>query len=399
MTLTLVAIVGGILCLQIFLWPCFLWLGLRWTKTESVSWRRIAVVTVCVLVIQVAYDIPFGLVEPQLGDQAFWLHLLELGLGVLVPCLIITRVFKTGFVQSVMAWLPTLIPSVGGMLFSFLVFRPFLFEAFVNPSMAMAPTLLGEHVQLSCPDCGQPGFVSPWNPRPGMGSVPQQVICENFHVFQTDSNRDRHGSSADRFLVAKFIEPQRWDLIAFSSPGDPSVLFVKRLVGLPGETIHIDQGGVWSDGEKLEPPEEIKGIEYLPAIPGMPGSPNAAKDNPAVLGENEYFVLGDFSAISNDSRLWSNGAAGHPPYAVPRSSVQGVVTHILATATMACVPLMHSSLQHSRPYLFRRQRAAIRMTRQMLFHQVIDPLQEFESPQVHPDSIPHTGFTRVYANK
>jgi hypothetical protein len=51
-------------------------------------------------------------------------------------------------------------------------------------------------------------------------------------------------------------------------------------------------------------------------------------DHSARLGEDEYFVLGDFSAMSKDSRLWGEGAPGHHPFAVPESHLRGVVTHI-----------------------------------------------------------------------
>ena len=109
---------------------------------------------------------------------------------------------------------------------------------------------------------------------------------------------------------------------------------VKRLVGLPGETVVIKDGAVWIDGRKLDPPLPLKGLNYvtempnpendMPPIPILAGTP----DRPAVLGADEYFVLGDFSPQSLDSRLFKKGAPGHPPYAVPESYIIGVVTHI-----------------------------------------------------------------------
>ena len=46
------------------------------------------------------------------------------------------------------------------------------------------------------------------------------------------------------------------------------------------------------------------------------------------VAAGEYFVLGDFSQQSADSRLWESGAPGHPSYAVPESYIIGVATHI-----------------------------------------------------------------------
>ncbi|MGO9108633.1 MAG: signal peptidase I [Thermoguttaceae bacterium] len=53
----------------------------------------------------------------------------------------------------------------------------------------------------------------------------------------------------DRFLVAKFpyefANPKRWDIIVFKYPGDATMNYIKRLVGLPGETIRIHDGDLW----------------------------------------------------------------------------------------------------------------------------------------------------------
>jgi signal peptidase I len=153
------------------------------------------------------------------------------------------------------------------------------------------------------------------------------MICGNFHTTQPINYDDRE-FKADRFLVAKFLTPRRWDLIVFRYPEEPSILYVKRLIGLPGEEITIRDGQVWANGIVLTPPEHIREIKYLSKIDdwGEPlwGSP----ERPAKLAHDEYFVLGDFSSQSKDSRLWEHGAPGHPPYAVPKSYLRGVVIHI-----------------------------------------------------------------------
>jgi hypothetical protein len=85
---------------------------------------------------------------------------------------------------------------------------------------------------------------------------------------------------------------------------------------------------VWIDGQPLTPPEAIRGIEYLSKLEYWPLELWGTAEKPAKLGADEYFVLGDFSAASKDSRLWQKGASGHSPYAVPASYMIGVVTHI-----------------------------------------------------------------------
>jgi signal peptidase I len=154
------------------------------------------------------------------------------------------------------------------------------------------------------------------------------MICEKgFHVSEV-KDFDRHVRGGDRMLVAKFLKPRRWDLIVFRYPEDPSVMYVKRLVGLPGEEMLIDGGAVWADGKRLPLPDSLRGIEYLSEMPGGHVELWGTRAHPAKLGPDEYFVLGDFSAQAKDSRLWEQGAPGHPPYAVPQSYLRGVVTHI-----------------------------------------------------------------------
>jgi signal peptidase I len=196
------------------------------------------------------------------------------------------------------------------------------------PTNAMAPTILGNHVRSVCPECGQPNFRSlPYSTY--ASSEPQWMICERFHCVES-ATAGQEQYAGDRILVAKYLKPQRWDVIVFRFPGDPSTNYVKRLVGLPGETIHIADGAVWADGIKLEPPEALQGIEYLSEDPYMPSRFKiwGAKDNPAVLAGDEFFVLGDFSPQSLDSRYWEQGAPLHNTYAVPESYMVGVVSHI-----------------------------------------------------------------------
>lgn len=325
-TIIMVAIFVSLVMLQVILWAVFLRLGLRWAGVADATTRRIIVATGSVVVIQVMLYVPFRVFMPTSETQANVTSVLELGAGVLVPCLVIMRIFKVGFFRSWQVWLPTLVPSGATVLWAFLVLRPFVCETFVSPTNAMAPTLLGDHLRGRCPECGQASFCSPvddWYAPP----EPLRMICGSFHVNRIP-DVSRRAFLPDRFLVAKFLSPRRWDVVVFQYPGNPSTLFVMRVVGLPGETIHIEGGAIWVNGNELVPPDVLRGITYVSEITAWPRHLWGVKHHPAVLGRDEYFVLGDFSPQANDSRLWEQGASGHNPFAVPKSHIRGVVTHI-----------------------------------------------------------------------
>ena len=84
----------------------------------------------------------------------------------------------------------------------------------------------------------------------------------------------------------------REDLVVFHYPNDPSQSYIKRIIGVPGDTIEIKQGVVYVNGAKLyEPyvPEEYRDLVSMPREQVPP---------------DDYFVLGDHRSSSNDSRVW-----------------------------------------------------------------------------------------------
>lgn len=327
-TIVVVVLYLGLLIVSAVLWAVFLRLGLRWAKVPDPRTRQIVLATGIVFLLNLllvsVIRIPAG------SSQALpvLLGLVELAASVFIASVVIMRVFKTRFLRSLQAWLPTLVSSIGMVAFASMVFVPFVYEAFVSPANAMSPTLRGDHWRDECPECGESNFCSPVQHQFAL-QEPPNMICANFHVHQIEDVNQQF-FSADRFLVAKYLTPRRWDLVVFRLPRDSSTLYVMRLVGLPGETIRIEGGAVWANDEKLTPPESLNGIEYVSELSSNPFAPSlwGSPDRPAVLGDDEYFVLGDFSAQSNDSRLWEEGAPGHNPFAVPESHLEGVVTHI-----------------------------------------------------------------------
>ncbi len=93
-------------------------------------------------------------------------------------------------------------------------------------------------------------------------------------------------------LSYRFGDPKRFDIIVFPPKGSPKELYIKRIIGLPGETVQIDDdGNIYIDGELLE---ENYGKETIL-------NPGGAAE-PITLGDDEYFVLGDNRNNSTDSR-------------------------------------------------------------------------------------------------
>ena len=103
-------------------------------------------------------------------------------------------------------------------------------------------------------------------------------------------------SDGDNLIVDKlsyrFNEPQRFDIIVFPFRYAEKTYYIKRIIGLPGETVFIDENGtIFINGEELQ---ESYGKEIIK-------DPGIAYE-PITLGEDEYFVLGDNRNNSSDSR-------------------------------------------------------------------------------------------------
>jgi signal peptidase I len=111
-------------------------------------------------------------------------------------------------------------------------------------------------------------------------------------------------SAISRFLPRRSIE--RLDIIAFKSPTDGNIPFVKRVIGLPGDTIEVRDKTVYVNGAKLDEPYKIH-VDST-TYSSDPWTPEELKvrDNygPVVIPAGKYFVMGDNRDNSNDSRYW-----------------------------------------------------------------------------------------------
>lgn len=104
-------------------------------------------------------------------------------------------------------------------------------------------------------------------------------------------------TNGDNLIVDKisyrFHEPERFDIIVFPYQYKEDTYFIKRIIGMPGETVQItDKGEILINGEELV---ESYGREVIK-------DPGLASD-PITLGEDEYFVMGDNRNYSKDSRF------------------------------------------------------------------------------------------------
>lgn len=133
------------------------------------------------------------------------------------------------------------------------LFRAFEAEAFVIPTGSMAPTLFGRHKECTCQQCGYLfvfGASDEVEDESGTFEPARRIhsaICPNCRfenpVFELPAFK------GDRIIVNKFPyefgEPERWDVPVFKYPEKPTTNYIKRLVGLPNETIVIKRGDVY----------------------------------------------------------------------------------------------------------------------------------------------------------
>ncbi len=98
-------------------------------------------------------------------------------------------------------------------------------------------------------------------------------------------------------LSYTFGKPKRFDVIIFNPNGNEKITYVKRIIGLPGETVTMDiEGKIYINGQLLNENYALEEPFLVQSLGILSG------DNEIVLGEDEYFVLGDNRNNSKDSR-------------------------------------------------------------------------------------------------
>jgi len=97
-------------------------------------------------------------------------------------------------------------------------------------------------------------------------------------------------------ITYRFNEPKRGEVIIFRLPSNNKKFLIKRIIGLPNETVNIIKGEVFIQKENESSPGTKIEEDYLTAI--------SFEDSSLTLGENEYFVMGDNRKASFDGRSW-----------------------------------------------------------------------------------------------
>jgi signal peptidase I len=174
------------------------------------------------------------------------------------------------------------------------VIRTFAYEPFSIPSGSMIPTLLvGDYLFVSKTAYGYSKYSFPWGIVPVKGRIWED-------------------------------KPERGDVIVFRPPGEPQTDFIKRLIGLPGDTVQVREGLLYINGEPVKRQriedfvnQDNGGIaspQYIETLPGgvshrvieTRGDQGDLDNTPIyVVPEGHYFMMGDNRDGSSDSRVLS----------------------------------------------------------------------------------------------
>lgn len=135
-------------------------------------------------------------------------------------------------------------------------------------------------------------------------------------VVVSGNSMDPTLQNRERVIATKTKKIERFDIVTFPAPDDPKKSYVKRVIGLPGDTVEYKNDQLIINGEEYDEPylKEFKGElaegDFLTYVTGEDGQPHSefSLGNLTALGsstvpEGELFVLGDNRQISKDSRL------------------------------------------------------------------------------------------------
>jgi len=135
---------------------------------------------------------------------------------------------------------------------------------------------------------------------------------------------DGSRTGGDHIMAERYVywyaDPKRGDIVVFENRGFttalPNTFYVKRVIGVPGESLSVRNGKLFIDGSPIEEPPAVKNLR-LAQVPESWSSYLKENGEPYKVPARSYFVIGDNTANSSDSRLWGP---------VPRDAIIGRVS-------------------------------------------------------------------------
>ncbi|MEQ1849109.1 MAG: signal peptidase I [Candidatus Peribacteraceae bacterium] len=157
--------------------------------------------------------------------------------------------------------------------------------------------------------------------------------------FQVEGNSMIETLEHNEYIVINkfrylFQLPERGDIVVFRAPTDPSKFYVKRVIGLPGDTLAVRSGNVYLriDGEDKELPEAYLSPTSQNRTYRYPVSSGDTREEIFQVPDGEYFLLGDNRQGSLDSRSFGHIDSTHTAF-VKRKAIKGSVWFIAFPVT------------------------------------------------------------------
>lgn len=120
--------------------------------------------------------------------------------------------------------------------------------------------------------------------------------------FVIGASMEPNFSSGDYLIIDELSyqlrQPERGEVVVFKYPNNPKEYYIKRIIGLPGETVAVKNGKITIKNAENPGGFILDESEYLNRY--------TSRDTERTLNENEYFVLGDNRDASSDSRIWGS---------------------------------------------------------------------------------------------
>lgn len=251
--MTLALIILGAVCIGSLLTNgLFLCLAAKVLKVASLSYRRALLISVPMILISMAIAIPLELLF-RTASLAGNLALLPLNLAISIGLLHLF--LRATWLKALGVWLVWQVFAIVYTVVLVLILKSAVMEAFVVPTGAMAEAVLGYHKEIECPQCKYRFLLNAsMEADPTARHVAERCTCANCYA-DIEFRAARINPpllSGDRLLMLRYPlsgTPERLSLVIFTFPEEQrdgqKYLYVKRLIGLPGETIAIHYGDLY----------------------------------------------------------------------------------------------------------------------------------------------------------